>query len=74
MTNEYPETGGLLVYLDNIKGVSQDQLLELQNQAQAVAVENIGIPSIFTVTSFLQEWLQDNNLPGQDESMYSGKQ
>ncbi len=58
--------------IQNEKGLSNDQIDELKSICIKTADENIGMPSVFMVTSGMQEWLQENNIPGQDGSMYSG--
>lgn len=35
------------------------------------ARDNMGSPSIFSISEVVKEWLQDHNLPGQDGSMYA---
>jgi hypothetical protein len=54
------------------KGLSANQADEVKEIADRVATENIGAPSIFVVAEAIKEWLIDNNIAGQDGSMYSG--
>lgn len=72
MRAEYPSNAPLLVGIENRKGLTEEQMEETKTMCNSLADENIGMPSMFTLTSALQEWLQDNNVPGQDGSMYSG--
>ena len=53
------------------KGLNPQQLEEVLNLARKTAEENLGMPSIFVVCEAIREWCQDNNLPGQDGSMYA---
>lgn len=46
----------------------------MKEVADRVALENLGAPSVFAVAEAVKEWLVDNNIAGQDGSMYSGKQ
>jgi ubiquitin-protein ligase len=54
------------------KGLSANQGDEVKELADRVAQENLGAPSIFAVAEAVKEWLVDNNIAGQDGSMYSG--
>ncbi len=45
-----------------------DQLREL---AINCANENLGAPSTFQIAEAVKEWLVDNNVDGQDGSMYA---
>uniref|UniRef100_A0A7S3GN04 RWD domain-containing protein n=1 Tax=Spumella elongata TaxID=89044 RepID=A0A7S3GN04_9STRA len=53
------------------KGLSANQADEVKEVADRVALENIGAPSVFAVAEAVKEWLVDNNIAGQDGSMYS---
>ena len=55
------------------KGLSANQADEVKEVADRVALENIGAPSVFAVAEAVKEWLVDNNIAGQDGSMYSGQ-
>lgn len=46
----------------------QDELVILINKC---ADENIGSPAIFSITEVVKDWLLDNNVAGQDGSMYA---
>ncbi len=72
MPADYPTSVPPILTIEVIKGLSLDRGDELLLVAQKIANENIGLPSIFTVAEGVKEWLQDNNIPGQDGSMYSG--
>lgn len=49
-----------------------NQADEVKEVADRVALENVGAPSVFAVAEAVKEWLVDNNIAGQDGSMYSG--
>lgn len=53
--------------------MSANQADEVKELADRVALENIGAPSVFAVAEAVKEWLVDNNIAGQDGSMYSGQ-
>jgi hypothetical protein len=72
MPSSYPSSEPLLVHISPLKGLSSDQIDELIGLCQNVAVENVGMPSVFIVAMAVQEWLSENNIPGNDGSMYSG--
>lgn len=69
---DYPTTAPPVLSIRVIKGLSVDRGDELLLMAEKIASENIGLPSIFTIAEGVKEWLIDNNIPGQDGSMYSG--
>jgi len=46
----------------------QDELVILINKCSD---DNIGSPAIFAITEVVKEWLLDNNVAGQDGSMYA---
>ena len=69
---DYPNTVAPILEVVVTKGLSLDRGDELLLVAQNAANENIGLPSIFTIAELVKEWLVDNNIPGQDGSMYSG--
>lgn len=54
-----------------IKGISKRQCEEILDIANKHAVDSIGMPSVFAVAGAVREWLVDNNIPGQDGSMYA---
>ena len=69
----YPSDGPPILTIKGEKGLSATQVEELQTLADSSALENVGMASIFTVTEVVKEWLADNNIAGQDGSMYSGR-
>ncbi len=74
LPTDYPTSEAPILNIEVVKGLSMDRGEELKQFADKIAVENIGLPSIFTVAEGVKEWLVDNNIPGQDGSMYSGGQ
>ena len=71
MPVEYPTSIGPKIDIEIEKGISKKQIEEIKTLANSIANENIGMPSIFTICEGIKEWLQDNNIPGQDGSMYA---
>ena len=53
------------------KGLGKKQCDEIMDVARNIATENIGIASTFAVAEAVREWLVDNNVAGQDGSMYA---
>lgn len=72
MPPNYPTEVPLLVDIQPLKGLGADQVEELLALSERTAAENLGMPSAYTVAMAVQEWLTENNLPGNDGSMYSG--
>ena len=72
MPSDYPSSCAPIINLEVIKGLSLDRGDELKAVAVKVAEDNVGLPSVFTIAEAIKEWLVDNNIPGQDGSMYSG--
>lgn len=72
MVQDYPTTSSVLFEIEGKKGLSPDQIEEAKVLCAKTAEENIGMSIVFMLTSSLQEWLQENNIPGHDGSMYSG--
>lgn len=72
LPSDYPTSVPPILSIKVLKGLSVDRGDELLAVAQKCAEENIGLPSIFTIAELVKEWLIDNNIPGQDGSMYSG--
>jgi hypothetical protein len=72
LKEDYPSSSTALVTVEGLKGLSGDQLEELKSLCVKTAEENLGMPNIFMVSSAIQEWLQENNIPGTDGSMYAG--
>lgn len=68
--HDYPETLPL-VSIEVEKGLGKKHAEELQELVNARADENIGTPSIYVIAEAVREWLLDNNIPGQDGSMYA---
>eukprot|EP01038_Epipyxis_sp_PR26KG_P016859 gene16859-23104_t len=68
---DYPEKSPPLMTIEVKKGLSSVHASELLSIAEKVANDNIGMPSIFSITESIKEWLVDNNVAGQDGSMYS---
>ena len=54
-----------------VKGLSTKQADEMLALATTTAEEGLGAPSVFSACEALKEWLADNNVPGQDDSMYA---
>lgn len=73
MPPNYPTEVPLLVDIYPKKGLGPDQVQELLSIAERSAAENLGMPSAYSVAMSVQEWLTENNLPGNDGSMYAGK-
>jgi aminoglycoside phosphotransferase len=73
MVPGYPAEKPLLTGFQNEQGLGGTHLEELVEVGKRAAVENLGMPSIFMVAEAAKEWLQMNNLPGLDGSMYSGR-
>jgi hypothetical protein len=71
MSTGYPADRALLTAFENNKGLSGSHLDELSIVGKAAADKNLGMPSIFMVAEAAKDWLQVNNLPGLDGSMYS---
>jgi hypothetical protein len=72
MPATYPSSSPPILSIQIVKGLSATQGDELKEVADRVASENIGVPSVFAVAEAVKEWLVDNNIAGQDGSMYSG--
>jgi hypothetical protein len=68
----YPSESPPIFKIEIVKGLSANQADEVKEVADRIALENIGSPSIFAVAEAIKEWLVDNNIAGQDGSMYSG--
>ena len=67
----YPSSEIPIMSIQVQKGLSNDQGSEILAIANTIALENISAPSIFTICEGIKEWLVDNNIEGQDGSMYS---
>lgn len=72
MVENYPAQSAALLSLSPMKGLSSSQIDELKTMSANIAQENIGSPAMYLIVDSLKEWLQANNIPGQDGSMYSG--
>ena len=57
--------------LEPEKGLSKRQLEEMRELANETSETQLGGPSVFSVCEVLKEWLSDNNVAGQDDSMYA---
>ena len=73
LPDSYPDEEPPIISIKIKKGLSAIHADELKVIADAIASENIGMPSIFSIAEALKEWLIDNNVAGQDGSMYSGE-
>eukprot|EP01033_Poteriospumella_lacustris_P011255 gene11255-8000_t len=71
MPPNYPTEVPLLVDIVPKKGLGPDQVQELMVIAERTAAENLGMPSAYSIAMAVQEWLTENNLPGNDGSMYA---
>ena len=69
--DEYPSTTVPEFEVHMIKGLSTKQTEEMMALAVTTAEEGLGGPTVFSACEALKEWLSDNNLPGQDDSMYA---
>mmetsp|Transcript_21968 Transcript_21968/g.31551 ORF Transcript_21968/g.31551 Transcript_21968/m.31551 type:complete len:285 (-) Transcript_21968:1572-2426(-) len=67
----YPSESIPILSIEIKKGLGEAQADELKELADRIATENLGMPSIYSVAEAVKEWLTDNNIPGQDGSMYS---
>ena len=70
MPEEYPNVVPQL-NIETIKGLTSNQRDDILEIAKTSAQENLGMPSIYMVTESIRGWLLDNNVPGQDGSMYA---
>lgn len=71
LPSNYPSTEIPVMNIQIQKGLSNDQASEVLAIANTIALENTSSPSIFTICEGVKEWLVDNNIAGQDGSMYS---
>lgn len=71
MPDGYPEERGPDITIDIKKGISDKQKPELEELIQTQTMENIGMPSLYIIAEAVREWLVDNNVEGQDGSMYA---
>ena len=69
----YPDETLPLMSIEIEKGLSHTHVDELMTIATEVATTNLGMPVIFAVAEAIKEWLVDNNVEGQDGSMYAGR-
>jgi RWD domain len=53
--------------IEIVKGLAEEQRLELKQLADEEATANQGVPSVFAVTERLREWLIVNNVKGLDD-------
>jgi len=71
MPEGYPEECGPEVTIEIKKGIGEKQKPEIEELIQAQATENIGMASMYVIAEAVREWLVDNNVQGQDGSMYA---
>jgi hypothetical protein len=71
LSANYPAVEPPVVDVEVLKGLNKKHADELRDLLDQTAQENIGIPSIFTIAEAAREWLRDNNVAGQDGSMYA---
>ncbi len=69
--DDYPSSSIPEFELNALKGLSKKQIDEMHSLAISSSEEQQGMPSVFSVCEALKEWLLDNNVPGQDDSMYA---
>ena len=62
----YPEVAPE-VSVQIIQGLTKDHARELTDMAIEEAEANLGVPSIYSISEKLREWLMDNNRPGLDD-------
>jgi hypothetical protein len=70
-SDTYPEEPAKRCQVLPLKGLTTGQVVELQNLANSIAEENLGMPCVFSVAEELKQWLFDNNVPPSDGSMRS---
>lgn len=69
---EYPSTSAPMIEIVPTKGLGARQVTAMQEEVVAVVIEeNAGEPIIFMLCEQLKEWLANNNVPGEDGSMYA---
>jgi hypothetical protein len=68
---DYPGSVPPLMEMEVEKGLGKKHIEELREIINKTATENIGMPSVFTIAEAAREWLRDNNVAGQDGSMYA---
>jgi len=71
LPSDYPSSVPPELSIEIQKGLGQKQGDELKALADRTAGADVGMPTIFTVCEALKEWMCDNNVAGQDGSMYS---
>lgn len=68
----YPSSTPPTIEIVPTKGLGATQVTTMHEEVVAVVVEeNAGEPIIFTLCEQLKDWLANNNLPGEDGSMYA---
>jgi len=67
----YPSEAIPVFVVEPIKGLSKRQVEEMRELADETSMAGLGGPSVFSVCEALKEWLSDNNVAGQDDSMYA---
>ena len=71
LPTSYPGDEPPIFEVQLVKGLSKKQAGEVRVVAEVTASENLGMASLFTVIESVREWLVDNNVAGQDGSMYA---
>lgn len=67
----YPSESIPDIIVEIEKGLNKKHVDELNILISKTAKDNLGSPSIFSITEVVKEWLLENNIPGQDGSMYA---
>ena len=71
MPKDYPNSNVPDITIEIEKGLTKKQCETVTEIAKTIAAENIGNPSVFTIAEGVKDWLINNNVPGQDGSMYA---
>jgi len=66
----YPEVVPILC-IEVDKGLGKKHKEELTELVNTRAQDNMGMPMVYVLAELVREWLIDNNIPGQDGSMYA---
>jgi len=69
--SNYPSESAPVLFVEPRKGLSKKQVEEMKELADETSGTGLGGPSVFSVCEALKEWLSDNNVAGQDDSMYA---
>mmetsp|Transcript_1617 Transcript_1617/g.2422 ORF Transcript_1617/g.2422 Transcript_1617/m.2422 type:complete len:250 (-) Transcript_1617:17-766(-) len=57
--------------IEQVKGLSKDEIEELENLVTNVVEENVGIVVGYTLTEAIREWLVEHNQSASDNSMHA---